>query len=143
MIYSDKDQRLAVVILNKFVTLMITRMRSSDNTDFKLNVKWIFNELDCTEEEFVLALSYIRKYHSKQYHQIDVPSRWDGCAHLEFPELFMDEEAELEALYSFGRFYGEHNKWIEAKQKGDTFTVPKGVATRLIKKGMAKMINYE
>ena len=123
---------------------MTSRMRSVDISDFKPNVKWMFNDLKCTEEDFVRALSYLRKHHSKQYHKIDIPSRWDGCAHLVFPQVFIEgNEVEVEALYSFGRFWGEHEEWIESKVEEEKFILPKAVALRLIKKGMVKMINYE
>lgn len=142
--YSVEVRKLATHILNKFFQLKLSRMRSVDATDFKPNVKWIFNELNCSEEDFVLALDYIRNKHSKHYHQIDVPSRWDGCAHLEFPHLFIEEdEVELEAIIRIGKFFGSHGDYVQDKNPGDRFILPKEVASFLIRKGMAKVVNFE
>jgi hypothetical protein len=136
--------RLGVRLLNRIISATACSPGRGGSVAFKPLAKWFFDDIrkkegeNITEQDFVLALTYIRKRHPAFYSRIDIPKKWDGGAHLEFPELFFTEETirvralqDIPALGDLGPY-----------DKGDEFDLP-GDATYLIRRKMVEPCTFE
>lgn len=135
--FSEQISRLGIQLLNRVISVTASRPTASGTLNYKPLAKWFYGTLDCSEEDFVLALAYLRENHLDFYNKINIPRKWDGGAHLEFPELFMDDEfVELKALKKF-KVLTEDGGSINPCESGEVFIAPRKVATMLIRRRLA------
>lgn len=137
-------KRLGNKLLNKIISVTSFGNSGRGNLGFRPLASWFYKHFDISEEEFVLALAYLRKTHPDFYYKIDIPRKWDGGAHLEFPELFFDGNMiSLKAIRSIPMMLIDEDKDLGPYEKEETFVVSSKIAAMLIKRRMAEKINVE
>lgn len=138
--YSECVKKLAFQLLNKIVSITSYDTKSKDGSiNFKPLASWFFKDLRCSEEEFVLCLDFLKRFHLYFYQKLDIPPCWDGKAYAKFPQLFINgESVRLEALKEIPSFPDIDGTNHPSYKKGDVFTVAQKVALSFIKHGVAK-----
>jgi len=141
---SEHIRRLCNQLLNKIISVTSFRPNGTSTMSFKPLASWFFKDCEITEEEFVLALSHLREHHPDYYYKIDIPRKWDGGAHLEFPELFMDGEVVMiKATRAIPLMLLENGDELGPYSDGDICTVSTKVASMLIRRRMATKCDAE
>lgn len=141
---STQVKRLCHRLLNRIISVTAFRPNGKGTLNFKPLASWFFKDCKVTEEVFVLTLAYMREHHPDYYDKLDIPKKWDGCAHLEFPELFFDgETVSLKARRDIPLMLLESGSEIGPYSEGDLFIVSDKIAAMLIRRRMAIKCNVE
>jgi hypothetical protein len=139
----DERARLGVQLLNRIISVT-SFGPGGGSIAFRPLAEWFFEDLseggrgEVTEEDFVIALSYIREHHHDFYERIKIPRKWDGGAHLEFPHLFIEgETVRVRALRAFPKITYDGGS-VGPYDEGDEFELPRDLAIPFIKRRMVE-----
>lgn len=136
--YSERIERLAIQLLNEVVSIISFGKGGGNSSYFKPLAKWFLRDLGCSETDFVLCLDFLKTYHIHLYNKLDIPKKWDGCAHLEFPHLFLKSDVvQLEAIHPIGKLDLDGKKTMGPYDEGDIFTASAEMAGWLIRRRWA------
>jgi hypothetical protein len=86
----------------------------------------------------------MRDNYPDYYNKLDIPKKWDGCAHLEFPELFFDgDTVTLKAMRDIPLMLLENGDDMGPYSDGEMFDVSDKIAAMLIRRRMAIKCDVE